>query len=184
MEDQIISMLRSRDEQGLRLIRAQYGELCCAVAYQILGSREDAEECVNDMLLDVWNSSAELEPTGLRAYLVTLTRRSAIDMLRAQHRQKRGGAQFAAALDELAEILPADEQVEQQVEQRELTAALTAWLRSLPSDSQRIFMQRYYFSDSIEAIAEKNRMSRGAVKMALSRLRKKLRLYLREEGLL
>jgi len=184
VEEQIISMLHARDEQGLRLIRDQYGALCRTIAYQILGSAEDAEECVNDMLLDVWNSRAELEPKGLRPYLITLTRRSAIDMLRTQHRQKRGGAQFAAALDELADILPAHEQVEQQVEQRELTAALTAWLRSLPSDTQRIFMQRYYYSDSIEAIAEKNRMSRSAVKMALSRLRKKLRLYLREEGLL
>ena len=184
MDKQIIALLEARDEQALAFIREQYGKLCETVACRMLGNRQDAEECVSDMLLDVWRGETLPEPEGLRGYLVMLVRRRAIDRLKAQNAEKRGGTQFSLALDELAEILPAAEQVEQTVELRELTAALTAFLHTLPPDTKRIFMQRYYLSESIDEIAAQNGMSRSAVKMSLHRTRKKLRDHLRKEGLL
>ena len=45
-------------------------------------------------------------------------------------------------------------------------------------------MQRYYLSEPVGAIAERNGMGVSAVKMTLNRLRKKLRAFLGEEGLL
>ena len=154
MDKQIIALLKARDEQALAFIREQYGKLCETVACRMLGNRQDAEECVSDMLLDVWRGETLPEPEGLRGYLVMLVRRRAIDRLKAQNAEKRGGTQFSLALDELAEILPAAEQVEQTVELRELTAALTAFLNTLPLDTKRIFMQRYYLSESMDEIAE------------------------------
>ena len=183
-DSQIISLLEARDEQALQRIREQYGALCFQIAYRMTGSREDAEECLSDLLLDVWNTIPPQRPENLRAYLTSLAGREAIRRYEHTHRQKRGGTQLAACLDELAEILPAPEQVEQTVERRELTAALTAWLRTLSAQQQRLFMQRYYLSESVQAIAQQNDMRESAVKMALLRLRRKLKEHLRKEGLL
>ncbi len=184
MERQFIALLQKRDESVLQEIRRVYGGLCYSLAYNMLGSREDAEECVNDTLLAVWNTVPPHEPVSLEAYLVTLVRRAAMDRLRHQTRQKRGGKQFAQALDELSEVLPSDEHVEREVEQRELARVLKAFLNTLPADTRHIFILRYYMSAPIRQIAEETGMHQSAVKMTLLRTRKKLKQYLEKEGML
>ena len=184
MDSQIIALLQKRDESALEELRAAYGGLCFRIAEQMLGSREDAEECVNDMLLGVWNSIPPNQPESLEAYVVTLCRRAAVRKLRSQGSLKRGGREYTQALDELADILPAEENVEQTAEIRELTDALAGWLRGLEPMPRYIFMQRYYLAESVQAIADKTGMRVSAVKMTLLRTRKKLKAFLREEGLL
>jgi RNA polymerase sigma-70 factor (ECF subfamily) len=184
LDSRIIALLQKRDELALHEIRSTYGKLCKQLAFRILGNPQDAEECVSDMLLAVWNSRNPIEPHSLKAYLISLTRHAAMDKLKARQRQKRGGTEFETALDELAEILPSGEQVEKQIEERELIAALTAWLRTLSPEVRSIFMQRYFMSEPVQAIAEANHMSVSAVKMTLMRTRNKLKDYLRKEELL
>ena len=184
MDSRIIALLQKRDETALEEIRASYGALCLRIAEHMLGNREDAEDCVSDMLLAVWNSVPPQIPVSLEAYVVTLVRRAATGKLKAKGSLKRGGREYTQALDELADILPSAENVERAVELRELTAVLTKWLRTLEPLPQRIFMQRYYLSEPVAAIAERNSMGVSAVKMTLHRTRKKLKKYLREEGLL
>ena len=183
-DSRIIALLQKRDEQALKIIKEQYGNLCFQIAYRMTGNREDAEECVSDMLMNVWNSVPPHIPDDLQTYLTALVRRSAVNRYKHEHRQKRGGTQLSEVIDELAEIHPSAERVEQKVEQRELTAALNAWIRTLPTESGRIFMQRYFMSESIQTIAEKNHLTENAVKMRLSRIRSKLKKHLRKEGLL
>ena len=184
MDSQIITLLQKRDETALEQLRTAYGGLCFRIAEQMLGSRQDAEECVSDMLLAVWNSVPPHEPVSLEAYVVTLVRRAAMGKLKAQSSIKRGGREYTLALDELADILPAGDDVERTADLRELTAVLTKWLRTLEPLPQRIFMQRYYLSEPVGAIAERNGIGVSAVKMTLHRTRKKLRAFLREEGVL
>ena len=95
-----ISLLHQRDESALQMIREQYGRLCSQIAYRMTGSREDAEEVCSDMLLGVWDSIPPQKPKNLRAYLTALTGRIAIKKYEHSHRQKRGGTQFTAALDD------------------------------------------------------------------------------------
>ena len=181
---QIIALLQKRDEQALRIIKEQYGAYCYQIAFRIISNREDAEECVSDMLINVWNTIPPNHPENLQAYLASLVRRSAIRKYESQSCQKRGGKQFSSALDELAEIIPSSECVDQQIEQRELIAAVRSWIQTIPTESKRIFMQRYFMSESVQAIAKENDMSISAVKMSLLRTRNALKEYLRNEGLL
>ena len=183
-DEHLIRLLHQRDEQALKIIKEQYGSFCFQVAYRMTGNKEDAEECVNDMLMGVWNSVPPNNPSHLLAYLAGLVRKTAMQKYEKAHRQKRGGTQFSVALEEIAEILPAPEQVEKEIEQKEMTAALTAWLQTLPPDTKRIFIARYYMADSMNTIAEQHDLTVGAVKMKLLRIRQQLREYLEKEGLL
>jgi len=183
----IIALLQKRDEAALSLLEQTYGALCRSVACEMLGSREDAEECVNDALMKLWESVPPLKPDCLRAYFVTLTRRAAISRYRSLTAQRRGGrtgGQFAEALDELSDTLVSSEQVEQQVEQRQLQAAIERFLASLPPQQRTVFMQRYWLSDPVKTVAKSHGMSIGKVKMMLMRTRRKLQAFLQEEGLL
>ena len=82
----------------------------------------------------------------------------------------------------MAEVIPAQETVETEVDRHELTAALRKFLDALPESARRIFMERYYLSVPVRTIAEKHGMQVNAVNVLLHRTRKKLKLHLEQEG--
>ena len=47
-DEKIIEMFFERSEQGIRELDIKYGKVCHNLSYHIVGSRQDAEECVND----------------------------------------------------------------------------------------------------------------------------------------
>ena len=183
MEDsRILELFNARDESAIEEAAHRHGGLCRALALRVLGDVRDAEECVSEMLLAVWNSVPPQVPRNLEAYLVTLLRRAATDRLRSMTRLKRGGSQIAETLDELAEVIPAKDNVESEVDRRALTAALRSFLDGLPEASRQIFMERYYFNAPVRTIAERHRMQVSAVNVQLHRIRKKLKKHLEKEG--
>mgnify|MGYP000721365402 CR=1 FL=1 len=46
----------ARSEQGIRELDTKYGKDFHNLSYHIVGSRQDAEECVNDAYLGAWNA--------------------------------------------------------------------------------------------------------------------------------
>lgn len=184
MEDiRIIEMYWQRDEQALTLTRRQYGAYCHAIAWQILHSREDAEECENDTYLRAWNAMPPDRPQGLRAYLGAITRRLSLDRWRERKSQKRGGGEVALSLDELGECVPHSDTVPEALEAKEMSAVLSDFLRSLPPAECDVFLRRYWYFDSVAQIAKRFGYSESKVKMTLSRTRDKLRVLLQKEGI-
>ena len=55
-DEKIIEMFFERSEQGIRELDIKYGKICHNLSYNIVNSRQDAEECVNDAYLGVWNA--------------------------------------------------------------------------------------------------------------------------------
>ena len=176
-------MLNNRDEQALKESVQLYGALCRSVARNILGSDEDAEESLNDALLRVWQAIPPAKPENYCAYLLKLVRNAALDRYRARQRDKRGGGQLSQALEELSEIFPAAENVESELEQRELMQAVAAFLQNLPEKQRNLFICRYWQSEPVAALAGRFAKNENTVKVTLARLRKRLQKYLREEGL-
>ena len=185
MDDkQIIELYWERNTLAIDRTMEKYGNYCSAIARNILGSEEDAEECVNDTWLGAWNSIPPKRPEHLPSFLGKLTRYKAIDCLRAQHREKRGGGKVEIALDEIAEIVPADFSLEQNILDQELVQAINRFLAGLPKEARMIFMLRYWFFADIEEISARFGFSYSKVKSILHRTRSKLRLFLQKEDLL
>ena len=177
-------MFNSRDEQALRITAEQYGGLCQSIARNILKNEQDAEECLNDALLQTWNTIPPAQPKNFCAYLLRIVQNLAIDRFRAKRREKRGGTQQPAELDELSEFLPSSENVLSEVEQRELLAAITRYLEGLPQKQRGMFIRRYWGCASLSELAEAYQMRKHNVEVSLSRIRQNLRDHLRKEGLL
>ena len=55
-DEKIIELFFERDEKALKETEAKYGNFCRTVASNILSMREDREECLNDLLLALWNN--------------------------------------------------------------------------------------------------------------------------------
>ena len=66
MEDQeILGLLEKRSEQALGEVERRYGALCLSLARRLLGRNEDAEECVNDAYLRLWNAVPPAKPCSI-----------------------------------------------------------------------------------------------------------------------
>ena len=180
-DEQIIEMLFSRLENGISEIDRKYGRKCRSIALEILGSKEDAEECVNDAYLGVWNAIPPESPKPLSTFVYRILRNTALKKQRAAKTGKRGGV-YTAALDEIAESFASSETVEKAMESREIKTHINGFLRSLDKENRVIFMRRYWFMESNKAIAAETGMSEGNVRVKLLRLREKLRKYLEERG--
>ena len=185
MEDaHIVDLYWARSESAVAETAKKYGTYCYSIAHAILTNPEDAEESVNDTWLDAWNSMPPHRPAILATFLGKTTRRIAIDKWRARSAEKRGGGEMALALSELADCVPSGKTVEQEVADTELEAAINRFVLSLPLTRRRVFLCRYWYLDSIAAIAKQFGLSQSSVKVMLHRTRKALRTFLEREGTL
>ena len=179
MEDsQIIELFFARDEKALTETDQKYGGLCCTTGRRILGSREDAEECWNDVLLKTWNIIPPQRPLHYAAFLVTLMRNAALTLYEKLHAVKRGGAQTALVLEELENCLIAPDDVEAQVSEAETGEMIRRFVKTLPEEARNIFILRYVYMMPVKDIAERNRIGVSKVKVSLHRSRAALRDYL------
>ena len=184
MEDsKIIDLFWARDEAAIAQTDAAYGRKLYALANKILNSREDAEESVNDTYLGAWNSIPPHRPAVLSTYLGKITRRLALKKHRMNTAEKRGGTEAALSLDELADCIPSNHTIDEQLDNRELVSILNDFLSELPETQRKVFVCRYWYCDSIAEIAQRFARSESNVKMTLLRTREKLKLRLKKEGI-
>lgn len=184
MEDTgIIELYWARDEQALKQTDIKYGGYCRSIANNILHSHEDAEECVWDTWLHAWNAMPPQRPSVLSAFLGRITRNLSFDRYKAAHAEKRGGGSIPLALDELSQCVPAASDAQLAVEQKELTAAIERFLRTLPQRECSVFLRRYWYVDGVNEIAARYGMKPNTVKSVLFRTRERLRAYLQKEGI-
>ena len=183
MEDsQIVQLYWDRDETAIPETADKYGRYGTAISLNIVGSPEDAEECVNDTWLSAWNSIPPQRPAALAAFLGKITRNLSLNMYKHRKAEKRGGGGLDAVFDELGECVSGKDDPEQSADMHELADAINSFLDTLPDEKKSLFISRYWYTDSIPEIAVRYGMKKGAVSTALSRMRSDLRLFLSERG--
>ena len=185
MQDrEIVELFLKRDESAIEQAKSKYDRYLHTIAYNILGDREDCEECLNDVYLGAWTSIPPQEPNVLQTYLAKLTRRSAIDILRKRGRVKRKASEYSVSLTELEDCLSDKNTPEQDADLKLLASAVNTWLHTLSPQHQAAFIGRYYYADSIRDISGYLGLSESNVKSILYRLRAALREHLEKEEIL
>ncbi len=177
----IVDLFYTRDEAAIEAVRTQYGKYCRKIAMNVLGSEEDAEECLNDAFLALWDRIPPERPQSLRAFLGKITRNIAVNRYHQSVRKKRGGGEMALVLDELSECLAAPTSVEEEVLGNELMDAINRFLRTLSERDCNIFLSRYFYMDAVKEIAARHGFKEDYVRVVLSRTRNKLKKYLEEQ---
>ena len=182
MEDKrIVDLYWERDEQALTETRQAYHRYLTRIARNILPTEQDTEECVNDVYLRAWNAIPPHRPARLSTFLGKIARRVALDRYAALTAEKRGGGTHAQVLEEWRDCLPCGEG--DPSDDLAVRDALNRFLRQLPADKRRTFIRRYWYGDTIAAIAADSHATESAVKMTLSRTRDELKTFLEKEGI-
>lgn len=182
-DQQIIELYWNRSESAITETAARYGRFCYQIAYHILENREDSDECVNDTYFRVWEAIPPTRPNIFSAFLGKITRNLALNRYAFLTAEKRGGSQILLALEELGDCIPGGKVPEQAAQDRELAEALNRFLKELPAENRKIFLQRYWNLMPVKDIAITYGISQSKAKMSLLRTRKKLRNFLEREGI-
>lgn len=182
MEDnEIISFLLMRNEDAIAEIQNKYGSYCFQIANNILNSREDSEECVNDTWNIVWNTIPPTKPVSLKAYLGKIVRNQALIKYRTYHAQKRFCG-LELIMDELDECIPSNSDIAEEANSNLLAGMINTWLGTLSVTDREFFLRRYYLCESVRDISERFNLNQNAAAQKLLKLRNKLKDYLDKRG--
>lgn len=183
-ESEIIDLYWERSESAVSATAEAYGAYLLAISQNILRSRADAEECVNDAYLKAWESIPPQRPLNLSAYLGKIVRNLSLNRLEERRAKKRGRSQAELALSELEDCVPSLLSVERQTEDGAVIAEIQRFLDSQPERKRIIFVRRYWYAMPVKEIAAGLGLSRANVKTILSRMRRELKAHLEKEDIL
>lgn len=166
MDDRILELLSAGDQEGITLLQKQYGNMVRYIVRGILPDAQDAEECVSDIYLRVWErfSSFDRAKGSLAAWLTAVARNAAVDRRRRSRTPDEGW-------DEQAGASPSPED---EVLRRERIEQLRKAVGALKASDQLLFYRKYYYLQPTAQIAAEMGLSERAVEGRLYRLRRRL----------
>ena len=168
-DSEIVELYWKRAEQAILETMNQYGRYLYSIAYRILYSNADSEECVNDTYQHAWYAMPPHKPQKLGPFLGKITRNLALNMYERMTAEKRGAGETPAALDELSEVIGSEESVEANVDASILQDLINEFLGTLNADTRKIFVRRYWYMSSVKEIAEEYGISESKAKKSLMR---------------
>ena len=181
-DQKIVRHYLDRLESAILETKNKYGKLINLIAYNILCSKDDADECENDTYLNVWNSIPTNEPENLKAYCLRISRNLAIKRYRYNLAQKRDNSKqlsLEKIMEECGDIFPEQSNVS---DENEIKIIINKFLMDLPLKKRKVFMLRYWYFLSVKEIMEECKMSKSQVEVALFRMRKLLKGEFEERG--
>ena len=171
---ELLKAVAQRDETALAAIYDRYRVILFGLLIRILNSREEAEDVLQEVFIQVWHRAADFDETRGRPFtwLVTLTRSRGIDRLRSLAARER--VAIAGSREPSEEVSDAVADAVKS-EQRQL---VTTDLNQLPEEQKRPLMLAYFDGLTQSEIAAKLGAPLGTVKTrmraGLSKLRELL----------
>ena len=169
-DTEIIDAFFRRDEDAIKQTHGRFYGYIYSLVYNIIGNREDAEECVNDTYVKVWNAIPPERPRVLRAFLSRIARNTALDRYAEARRRGRVPRELCASLDELDGLI-ADMPDE---EPGEIGRIISDWLLSVGERRRYIFLSRYYFARPISEIAKRLSLSESSINKEIAAIKREL----------
>jgi len=164
-----IGRFRAGDSDAVRLVYREYGRLVFAVARNLLGSTQLAEEATQQTFLKAWKSAATVEPgRDLAPWLATIARRTAIDIHRQESRETAGN------LEDVPVAHPAIVQQPAAIERTYDVWQVRQALDELPPDERVVVQLQHLEGLTQTAVAERLNLPVGTVKSRAHRAHKKL----------
>ena len=175
-ERNLIRRLKQHQPQALEELIQTYSPYVGTIVRNIIGkylSESDVEELTADVFVAVWEHADQVKPGKLTGFLAAIARNRAKNRIRSYHE--------TVDLEYLVQVCAADD-VEQSIDQKILAEMLQDVLNMLSAKDREILVRYYYYYESVKQVAAEMQMSESAVKMRMSRARKKMQQELIDKG--
>ncbi len=159
----------------------RFGSLVFRMAYQVMPTRSEAEDAVQEIFVRLWKTADRYDPrkAALVTWVMLLTRRHLVDKLR----RKRSRIKTAMLDDSLASGIGAwnESNAGKQMEHDEHFNALIKRVETLPELQRTVVMRAYLGGQTLRQISDELGTPLGTIKSALSRALVRLRERTGEE---
>ncbi|MGH7591057.1 MAG: sigma-70 family RNA polymerase sigma factor [Gemmatimonadales bacterium] len=185
VDDQaLIQRVASGDEQALGPLYDRFASVLHAAAWRITGETADAEEVIIDAFARAWRDASRYDSQrgSVGAWLMTVTRTRALDLIRSRGRRERAVA-AAGSEPEPAGVGASTWRyaTSRSAEQSERRRLISIALQGLSAAQRQAIELAYYEGLSHSEIAEKVGEPLGTVKtrvrLGLQKLREALRPF-------
>ena len=175
---ELLHAIARGDEQALASLYDRYRVILFSLVLRILHSRDDAEDVLQELFLQVWKRASDFDESRGRPFtwLVTLARSRAIDRLRSLSARDRAVTESvrAAAPDEWVDAV--DDAI-----RSEQSAVVRRALAELPEEQRRALLLAYFEGLTQTEIAARLGAPLGTIKTRMRSGMLKLRELLREQ---
>lgn len=182
-DGEIIDLYFKRDELAISATGNKYGRYLFTIGNNILNDRLDCEECLNDTYFSTWNKIPPNRPTYLQMFLSKIMRDVSISRYRKNRSKKHIPSELTVSMEELGDCIVSEADVEEDLAIRELARLLNGFLKSITKRQRFIFVCRYYYCDSVKAIASMLEVSAKTVYREIEKIRLDLRDALSKEDI-
>ncbi len=179
MQELLLPRIAGGDQSAVPECISRYGGLVWTLARRRLANREDVEDAVQEVFVDLWRSAGRFDPQVAEeiTFVAMIARRRVVDRLR-----RGAGLPETASIDEpVVQAVPdpaIDGPVGRRLELGEEARLADEHLSQLKPEEQRVLRLSIYDSLSHSAIAERTGLPLGTVKSHIRRgldsLRQKL----------
>lgn len=182
-DSKIIELFFQRSGNAIVELANKYGSVCMKVSMNVLNNLRDAEECVNDSYLGVWNAIPPGTPNPLLAFVCRIVRNISINRYKHNIANKRKG-NYDLCIEELENCIASHRTVEDDLAESELSSYIDEFLDSLSKVNRMIFVRRFWYMDTYEDISKASGLKEGAVRTRLSRIKSDLKVFLEKRGVI
>lgn len=179
-DGELIDRVKNRDKAAFGEIYSRFSQIVFNLVYRILKDREETEEVVQEIFLQVWKKAAlyDSERGALSTWIINIARNRSIDRLRALGHRDR-----SMQIDE--ERLNSKYDLSRIIEDREeRKKVIQNALDTLPED-QRAAIEMVYFDgythvETAERLGEPVGTIKTRLRLGVARLREKIKPYFQD----
>ena len=173
-----MQLVRGGNPEAFELVYERHSRVSFSLAYRMVGSRNAAEDVVQEAFLSIWRSGARYERArgSVRTWVLGIVHHRAIDALRRSvvHDRRR------ASDEGIEERFEARERTEAEVARREEAGTVRTAMDTLPADQCQVIELAYFGGFTHTEIAEMLDTPIGTVKgrmrLGLEKMRTQLRV--------
>ena len=177
-DEDLMQLVSGGSSQAFAMVYDRHSGVAFSLAYRMTGSRNAAEDVVQEAFLSIWRSGARYERTrgSVRTWVLGIVHHRAIDQLRRSsvHDKRR------ASDEGIEERFEARERTEAEVARRDEAATVRTAMGTLPTEQAQVIELAYFGGFTHTEIAEMLQTPIGTIKgrmrLGLEKLRNQLRM--------